>query len=353
MSLEQTISQIQENLRKGRLPNEASVSTGVVLPILNALQWPVFDPSVVSPEYTVEGRRVDFALLRPDGRPIVFLEVKRVGLIESEERQLFEYAFHQGVIMAVLTDGQEWNFYLPAEQGDYQQRRVYKLDLLERGIPECSSRLDRYLSHADVISGSAFDRARDDYRNVSRQREIQRILPQPWINLIEEADDSIVESLSEKVEDLCGFKPDSETCVAFLSSIIRPKPPTTTGPLTQPPPQSSSIDQTGFVLHGQQYRHNTVIAIMIDIFEKLAERDPTFPERFAARKHGSRRRYLALDKYELNPNRRDLCEQYSTQLTFGWFVTTNHSKKSAETVIRLACEVAGLDFGKDLVVNLG
>ena len=102
MSLEQTISQVQDKLRKGLFPSEAAVSNGAVLPILNALEWPVFDTAVVFPEYTVEVQRVDYALCRHDGQPVVFLEVKRVGVADSGERQLFEYAFHRGVPLAVL-----------------------------------------------------------------------------------------------------------------------------------------------------------------------------------------------------------------------------------------------------------
>jgi hypothetical protein len=41
--------------------------------------------------------------------------------------------------MAVLTDGQEWHFFLPTEQGDYGERRVYKLDLLERDPQEAEA----------------------------------------------------------------------------------------------------------------------------------------------------------------------------------------------------------------------
>jgi predicted type IV restriction endonuclease len=50
--------------------------------------------------------------------------VKQVGQSDRAERQLFEYAFHDGVPMAILTDGREWNFFLPGEQGDYGERRV-------------------------------------------------------------------------------------------------------------------------------------------------------------------------------------------------------------------------------------
>jgi hypothetical protein len=47
--------------------------------------------------------------------------------------------------MAVLTDEQEWHFFLPTEQGDYGERRVYKLDLLERDSQEAEAGLERYL----------------------------------------------------------------------------------------------------------------------------------------------------------------------------------------------------------------
>lgn len=65
--LEDTLVGIQQNIRRGAFPNEAAVSQGIVLPILNGLGWSVFDPSVVVPEYTVEGRQVDYALwARPE-----------------------------------------------------------------------------------------------------------------------------------------------------------------------------------------------------------------------------------------------------------------------------------------------
>ena len=126
------VREIQSRLKTGRFTNEASISQGAVLPILHALEWPIFDAQVVCPEYTLENRRVDYALCHQVRRPEVFIEVKQVGQSEGADRQLFEYAFHAGVPLAILTTGQEWHFYLPAELGTYQERRVYRLDLLER-----------------------------------------------------------------------------------------------------------------------------------------------------------------------------------------------------------------------------
>ena len=343
------------------------MSNGAVMPILYALGWPVFDPSIVSPEYTVEGRRVDYALCRSNGQPVVFFEVKRVGVADRGERQLFEYSFHRGVPLAVLTDGQEWNFYLPAGEGDYQDRRVYKLDLLERALSECCYRLSRYLSYADVASGVAFENAQSDYRDVNREREIERILPQAWNSLLSEADELLLELLAEKVSDLCGYKPDTETCAVFLSTITRnvgigtagrpPKsmsvlPPINSDEPPTPPGPQQNIGQTGFTLEGHWHQCRNAIEVLTSVFEKLSESDPMFPERFASRKLGYKRSFLALNKYDLHPDR-EYCEKNARELRSGWFIDTKQSNSRKRKVIEVACEVAGLEFGSDLVINLG
>lgn len=132
MDLKSELNHIAADLRTGRFTSEAQVSQGIVRRLLHALGWPTFDVEVVIPEYSVSGRRVDFALCHPRSKPLLFVEVKQVGNSAGADRQLFEYAFHEGVPMAVLTDGQEWSVYLPPQQGQYQDRRLIKLDLLEQ-----------------------------------------------------------------------------------------------------------------------------------------------------------------------------------------------------------------------------
>jgi predicted type IV restriction endonuclease len=116
MAISDHIERVRQNLREGRYHSEAAWSQGIVLPTLHELGWPVFNTSIVIPEYSIEGRRVDYALCHPESHPVVFIEVKKVGLSDGADRQLFEYAFMLGVPMAILTDGQEWSFYLPGEQ---------------------------------------------------------------------------------------------------------------------------------------------------------------------------------------------------------------------------------------------
>ena len=172
MTLKEHIEDIRDNLEQGLFTNEAAVSNSIVGRLLDALDWPIYNPQVIIPEYSVEGRRVDFALCHPPSKPIVFIEVKQVGNIEGAERQLFEYAFHEGVPIAILTDGREWRFFHPTAQGDYRERKVHEMDLTEDDSGKNAERLNRYLNYESIRTGEAAKAIEEDYRNVSRQRQV-------------------------------------------------------------------------------------------------------------------------------------------------------------------------------------
>ena len=231
MTLEEHITDIQNKLRNNEYPNEQSISQGIVLRLLSVIQWQVYDTQSVIPEYSIQGRRVDFALCVQKNKPVIFIEVKQPGNTLGADKQLFEYAFHKGVPFAIVTDGKEWHFYLPAEVGNYDERRVYKLDLIERDTQESAYRLERYLSFDEVANGNALENAREDYKNVSKERQAKANIPIAWEKLIEEKDEMLTEVVSEKVESICGFKPTQKQIIAYLNSLqfsvaSRPSTPT-------------------------------------------------------------------------------------------------------------------------------
>jgi len=363
--LREMLSQIQDDLRRGRFISEAAVSQGVVLPLLHELAWPVFDTHMVWPEFPIPDGRVDFALCHPRDRPVIFLEVKRVGQAEGADRRLFEYAFHQGVPMAVLTDGQEWHFYLPAEQGHYDERRVYKLDLLERSVPDSESRLQRYLDYPAVSTGTALNDARADYRDVNRERQVRDALPRAWSELLTEPDELLVELLAERVEDLCGYRPTLEACSLFIRSGTRTSPTAVPSPsvpaalprapvaTVSPRSRPAVFAPIGYTFLGQFHPSSSAREVMTQLLQDLDRRDPSFLERFIARKHGRRRRYVAQDRLELYPSRPDLAADHYIELKPGWYMGTNYSRQGIERILRLACDVASLSFGADLQIQLG
>lgn len=391
MSLEQEIEAIRAGIKAGRFSNEASVSQGIVLRLLHALGWSTYDTDSVWPEYSLKGRRVDFALCSPPKKPIAFIEVKQLGQSDGAEKQLFEYAFHIGVPLAILTDGREWNFFLPGEQGDYGERRVYKLDIVERNIEECVVRLERYLLHASVVSGAAIQSAREDYRNVSKDRQMLDALPKAWMEIIKDEDEMLLEIVADRVESLCGYKPNPDMVANFLKGYIvdptqhkgerarislnlsvpkvAPLPtnlPTPNkwlapNPLSPEPPSVSkggkdvaSSGSTGFSFEGRFYPTRNAIDTLKQVFDLFIQRDSSFGERFSRLpKHGRSRRYLAANVNDLYPGRPDLVQECSTQLPSGWWIGTNHSKQTISQIIGMACDVAQVSYGTDLKVNLG
>jgi hypothetical protein len=232
VSLLDHIERSRERIRRADFPNEAAISQSIVLPTLLALGWDTTDPQIVYPEYAMERKRVDYALFNNARQVTYLIEVKALGNAAGGDRQLFEYAFHSGVPLILLTDGREWHFYLPGETGNYEERRVYKLDLLEWESDEAAERLERYLDCSRVWAGSALQDARRDYEQVARGRVVAATLPRAWRRLVDEQDE-LVDLLSRKVEDLCGFRAEIDPVVEFLSDAVGRLP-------TEPSPAAQS-----------------------------------------------------------------------------------------------------------------
>ena len=221
MSLQTTIDEIRNGLEQGRFnENEMSVRQGIVEPLLRGLGWPTQDTRIVCPEYSIAGGRVDYALCYPPLEPVALIEVKSIGKIDEEaEQQLFSYAFHQGVPILVLTDGQQWCFFYPAGRGDYGKRKVCVLNLSDSDSKKNTNLLQRYLSYTSIQNGDAFRAIENDYRLLSSQREAAKHLPETWRGLVERADGLLIDLVAEATEDSCGHKPSKEQILAFLKNL--------------------------------------------------------------------------------------------------------------------------------------
>jgi len=205
MTLKDHIEEICRGLEGGQYNSEATVSEGIVLRLLDALDWPRFHTHIIIPEYSLGGRRVDYALCHPPSKPLVFIEVKQVGNIEFAEKQLFEYAFHEGVPIAILTDGREWQFFHPSGQGNYNERKVHELNLVDGDTGENAERFHRYLNYNAVRTGEAVRVIAEDYRKVLQQRQAEARLPDAWAKLIAESDELLVEIVADKVNICVGI----------------------------------------------------------------------------------------------------------------------------------------------------
>ncbi len=361
------IERIRERLAQGAYVNEAAISHGVVTPILNALGWDSADPDQLVPEFALPRGRVDFALFALGHRPGVFIEVKGIGRAMDGDRQLFEYAFHQGVPLCVLTDGREWSFYVPGGQGSYDDRRVYRLQLDDRDPEECRRILLRYLARDRVRDGSAFEDAQRDYRDAAGKREAVTALPKAWRQLVAEPDDLLLEIVGGKAEAICGFKPDPADVIAFLRGFmpaalpLSPRRRTSSAkdgrqvhdeegsltPAGHPKPVDRSVS---FTIFGQQRSAPTAAMALVEILKTINHERPEALPALATAVRGRSRSLIARSAEEINPKRSDLAR--ATDIGSGWLVGLNISNREKMAIIRTAADIAGLRIPEDLQITL-
>ena len=413
MTLEAKLKDIQEKLGDDRnFPNESSISQGIVLPILQELNWDIFDTKVVRPESITQGKdKADFALYDDRDNLKVFIEVKRLGGVDQKaEKQVMGYAHDKKVQIAVLTDGRIWSFYLPFEKGSYEEIRVFKLDLSEHSAhspQESSEVLQRYLERDRVVSGEA--------RETARVILFLKQLPDRWKWMVGVVDEAIAKfelasnNLASALKDGIEPKPaqDNINCgiINHFHSLLREKisQPSSgiTAQRTQPesrgqvsaspspgaserkqsvhrrvrqvstPPEQkarrgSNVRIKNLVILGRRYHCRNQSHAMAIVFKQLQKADDGFLQRFYEHPENQRkggRRYLGRNLQELFGNNVD--GKSSESVGKGWVISTNYgwevagSKSSKKEIIQLAADVAGLKLkfkedisGKGIIVNL-
>ena len=136
MVLDELLSVIEELQRRiaehGNLlrQNEYRTRLALIDPVLEALGWTIGDPALVLPEYDVNGKRADYALLGGDGNPAVLLEAKKLDeSLSSHRSQVVAYASELGIKYPALTNGNQWEVYDNSLLVPIEKRRILELDI--------------------------------------------------------------------------------------------------------------------------------------------------------------------------------------------------------------------------------
>lgn len=213
--------------------DEAATKQAVILRILSFLGWDTFNIDEVHPEYSVGGKKVDYAL-RHNNYNKVFIEVKKVGEdLERHQEQLLNYSFQEGIKLAILTNGITWWFYLPLHEGSWEQRKFYTVEIYDQDSEEITQKFTDFLSKENVLSGKAIENAENIYKGKQKQNLIKETLPKAWNKIIECPDEALIELIAETTEKICGYKPEDTTVEKFIVSNIQK--------IEYPSPQKPSV----------------------------------------------------------------------------------------------------------------
>jgi len=250
---------------------ETQAKKSIIEPILDRLGWDTSNPNEVVLEYsTTSGDRADYALFRGSD-PLVLIEAKKPG--ESLDNphyieQILKYAFQKGVPLAILSNGIEWWFYLPLEEGDWQTRKFYSVDLNTQPAESACERLIEFLNKNNVMSGSAVKNAKEKRQSTERRLKIQNALPEVWKSIITEPNKVLIDLLIDETERECGFKPDESTVKSFIAELIHTVTPEKSGKEKEGKAPKSKNAAKGDKPKIRSPRNGTIDSVTIKLLEE-------------------------------------------------------------------------------------
>lgn len=140
MDLIDTLDRLASRLEQHAsvLQTEEATKQTLVLPVINALGYNVFDPLEVVPEFTADvgtkkGEKVDYAI-HIDGAPMILIECKMLGaeLSLKHASQLYRYFSVTEARFGVLTNGTKYRFFSDIDSPNkMDEKPFFEFDLLD------------------------------------------------------------------------------------------------------------------------------------------------------------------------------------------------------------------------------
>lgn len=133
MSVEEKLRILSEKVRShsSAMLTEEAVKTAIVLPFLNALDYDVFNPNEVVPEFTADavgkkGEKVDYAI-KVDGTVRILIECKPIttNLDKVHLAQLYRYFSVTDAKFAILTNGRSFHFHTDLDSPNKLDERPF------------------------------------------------------------------------------------------------------------------------------------------------------------------------------------------------------------------------------------
>ena len=362
-SLIETIERIRVSLDRGAYPNEDSVRSQIVEPILRKLGWETSDPSEVRYGFQLNrggtARRVDIALCVEKNKPSCIIEIKKTQQTNSNE-QLFIDLYQVGTPIALIANDAKWNIYYTY---GHDGRYVCTLDLREDNPTDVAQGLHRYLSREETASRKADQHAREDLELLVKQRKAKKELPEAWHYLLnEDPKRQIANILSRATHMRCGHTPLETDVDQFLKDCFSspgPTPSIAKQPATKPKPDQASYvapepipagtakshtrGPIYYHLFGKQQVSKNAKEAYVHIITTLAQRDPGLLQRLYYKLRGRKVNHVApsRDALSLTP----AAAKAAVEIPGGWWLNTNLSNGSKKKLLQEISSEADVPFG--------
>ncbi len=179
MSIKATLRRLTESLQvwsdKGL--NEAQTSQVIVLPVLQALGYDIFNPYEVVPQSANQIYRPDFTINFADKiRFIIEVKTLNKDFTDKDQTQSVNYVNAQGRRWAILTNGKAWHFFDNQIPKPASEKLATTVDIQK---PEAATYLTKLLARsvwelerADETVATRVEEVADDIRKRTKLSEI-------------------------------------------------------------------------------------------------------------------------------------------------------------------------------------
>jgi len=146
---------------KDKVVTEEATKTSFILPMLSALGYDIFDPTVVVPEFTADigkkkGEKVDYAIMQEE-KPLILIEAKpHTEKLDRHKTQLERYFTVTDSKFAILTNGIEYRFFSDIEKPNVMDESPFLvidvLNLKDRDIKQLQKFSNESLDIDNILS---------------------------------------------------------------------------------------------------------------------------------------------------------------------------------------------------------
>ncbi len=167
MDLIDQLTQLSSRIPKllGSIQTEEATKNALIMPVLQALGYDVFNPFEVVPEFTADvgtkkNEKVDYVILREE-KPCILIECKSAGteLNINHASQLFRYFSVTEARFGVLTNGIDYKFFTDIESPNKMDDRPFfefsMLQLDVKTVNEIKKFAKTMYNEADILSNAS------------------------------------------------------------------------------------------------------------------------------------------------------------------------------------------------------
>ena len=367
----ETIRKVRGHFEGDQIRVEADVRSYALSPLLRDLGWNPEDPGSVKREYPVTGGKsyfFDYALLAADGSVTFVIEAKAPGKLDAGAGdQLLVYTARTETRLGLATDGEIWSFYLPLAGGSWEQRLVRTVNLRDDTAESVGNVLWRYLARDRVLAGQALEAASGDLV----RRRLHRIIETGWSDLLDGPKDKLVKAIAASAKAAAtrrgGEAPTgralNKEVRAFIqhgfcfpdkagAAVVAATARRVAGPPAQPsraavPPKAKR--GVSWTLRGETRTAKNPTDLYVAVIRQLYElrRNASFYQQLQEKIRGHKLAQIAQSPEKTG------APKYARRLPGGWHINTKLSTAAKLSYLKRACDVAGVAFGSELVIDIG